>query len=74
MDAIVLRMIWFDDAPPVAIIRFGGTGRPHLSAWPLMDRNCPSIIARTYITTVSEQPEGKFIRSFNDQLWKSPYF
>uniref|UniRef100_A0A0A8ZMR6 Uncharacterized protein n=1 Tax=Arundo donax TaxID=35708 RepID=A0A0A8ZMR6_ARUDO len=47
MDAIVWRINWFDDAPLVAMMRFGGTGRPHRSAWPLIDRNCPSIIART---------------------------
>jgi hypothetical protein len=32
MDAMVLRINVFDDAPPVAMIRFGGTGSPHLSA------------------------------------------
>ena len=49
MFAIELRMDSFDDAPPVAIIRAGGVGIPNLSAWPRIERNWPSIIARTYI-------------------------
>lgn len=28
IDAIILRIIGFEDAPPVAIIRFGGTVTP----------------------------------------------
>ena len=47
MLAIDLRMLSFADAPPVAIIRLGGVGIPNLSAWPRMERNWPSITART---------------------------
>jgi hypothetical protein len=32
-----LRMLPLEDAPPVAIIRFGGLGMPNLSAWPRID-------------------------------------
>jgi len=49
MLAIELRMVSFDDAPPVAIIRMGGVGMPNLSAWPRIERNWPSIMAHTYI-------------------------
>ena len=39
MVAIDFRMLWFGDAPPVAIILFGGVGIPNLSVCPLIDRS-----------------------------------